>query len=162
VVSKQDERTTFKHEAKMTDSMISSQKFPVKSGITGFSRRKFAGKESQRLPIAMKALLKNTTNMSVGGISCQRQICLRIRMVQGNGRGKERLGSRERGMHGRRPGEEASFGSGICQGFEDFGNAWQESPVKVQHTEKLLQGFDIRGRRKVNDGRDMGGHGRKT
>jgi hypothetical protein len=68
VVSEKGKRSAFKEKTEMTDGEIGSQKFTVKSGVTGLSRGKFVGKESQGLPGASSTLLEDCTHMRVRGV----------------------------------------------------------------------------------------------
>ena len=49
----------------MADGKESSKEFPVKGGITGLSRGKFVGKESQWLPGGRGTLLQDSTNVGI-------------------------------------------------------------------------------------------------
>jgi hypothetical protein len=71
VVSEKGKRSAFKEKTEMTDGEIGSQKFTVKSGVTGLSRGKFVGKESQGLPGASSTLLEDCTHMRVRGVRCK-------------------------------------------------------------------------------------------
>jgi hypothetical protein len=68
VVSEKGKRSAFKEKTEMTDGEIGGQKFTIKSGVTGLSRGRFVGKESQGLPGASSMLLEDSTHMSVRGV----------------------------------------------------------------------------------------------
>ena len=68
-------------------------------------------------------------------------------MMEGNSRGKEGFGCEKGFLHEGRPGKVANAFRGICEGFEDTGNARKERTVKIHHAQKTLQSFDVGGRR---------------
>ena len=68
VVSKQSERTTFEEETEMANREKNSQKFTIKSGVTGLRRRKLFGIKGKGLPMATDLLLKDSTNMGVRSV----------------------------------------------------------------------------------------------
>jgi hypothetical protein len=69
VICEECERMTLKEETEMFGCEESSQQFLVKSGVTSLWWGKFFGEERKRLPGAIDFLLKNSSNVGVGGIS---------------------------------------------------------------------------------------------
>ncbi len=62
-VSKQRERTTLKEKLQVSEGKVGGEEFQVESGVAGFCRRKFVGKECEWLPTAMCLLLENSANI---------------------------------------------------------------------------------------------------
>jgi hypothetical protein len=81
---------------------------------------------------------------------------------QRDGRDESVLGGLKGGLKDGGPRKTAAAGGGVREGGESAGNAREKTPVKIEHAEKFLQRFDIRGWGKIENGLNVGGDGGKT
>ena len=72
MVCEKGERASFKEKAEMAYGKESSEKFSIKSRVTGLGRGKFMGKESKGLPGTEMELLKDGTYVGVGSVRGKR------------------------------------------------------------------------------------------
>ncbi len=55
------------------------------------------------------------------------------------GRVRGQIWQCRRRLYGRSPGQGTCPRSGIIERYENFGNAWQEMAVEIEHAHKFLQ-----------------------
>jgi hypothetical protein len=90
----------------------SGQQFSVKSGVASFWWRKFFGEEGKRLPRAIDFLLKNSSNVGIGGVSGKGNWSRGIGKMERNGGRKGRFCYMKGKSHFRCPGK-TTYG-GCC------------------------------------------------
>ena len=99
MISEEEKGAALEMVPKVEDGRIDRQQLPVKCGVTALSGREFEGVESQGEPVAMMPLLKDSSNMGVGGVSSKTNGGSGIRMGEEGRLGKGRFCSLERSGH---------------------------------------------------------------
>ena len=168
MISEEEKGAALEVVPKVEDGRIDRQQLPVKCGVTALSGREFGGVESQGEPVAMMPLLKDSSNMGVGGVSSKTNGGSGIRMGEEGRLGKGRFCSLERSGHGRSPVESAGRTlEGISEGLEQAGGVGKETAVEVDQAKETLEilnsvwlgvvenGVDIGGKRSDASGGDL-------
>ena len=110
--------------------------------------------------MALHQLLKNGTDVGVGGISGEGQLGRVLRMVQWCGLHQGQLGRLEGGGHGRGPLQVLGVvGQGVSEGEEDGSGLGDETALKINQTQEPLQVLDGGQLGEDPDGLHMGGEG---
>ena len=131
-----------------------------KGGVLCLSSGEIVAVEGKRFPVAVRELLENPGDMSVGGISGEGESGGRIRMNEGNCSGEDRLSSLEGGGTGRTPSESLGGASeSISERLKDTGGMRDKTVVEIHEAEETLEIFISGGRRESENGIHVAGKG---